>query len=136
MATGRKAGLDRHEGERLLKESQELDLTTIGRKTGKARTVELWFVYEDGVVWFMTGKGRNGPATHWARNLEANPEATLKIGRAVFRVRATKVTDTEARIPLLMEAYRAKYGDATVRQFYGGTPRIPIALRVIWPRAK
>ncbi len=136
MPTLQKAGPDRREGERLLLESKELDLTTTGRKTGRPRTVELWFVYEDGVVWLMTGKDRNGPTSHWARNLQANPEASLKIGRTVFRAKATKVEDTEARLSLLMGAYRAKYGETTVHQFYDGSPRMPIALRITWPRVK
>jgi F420H(2)-dependent quinone reductase len=131
-----KAGPDRKEGERLLKESQEVDLTTIGRKTNKARSVELWFVYDDGVVWLMTGRDRNGPTSHWARNLQVNPEASLKIGRTVFRARLTKVEDAELRLSLLMQAFRAKYGDTTVSQFYGGTPRMPIALRIAWPRER
>jgi len=131
-----KAGVERKEGERLLRESQELDLSTTGRKTNKTRTVELWFVYEDGLVWFMAGKDRNGPTSHWARNLQANPEASLKIGRTVFRAKVAKADDTEARLPALMEAFRAKYGTTTVSQFYGGTPRLPIALRVSWPREK
>ena len=136
MPTALKGGPDRKEGERLLKDSQELDLTTTGRKTGKARTVELWFVYEDGLVWLLAGKDRNGPTSHWARNLLANPDASLKIGRTVFRARATKVDDSEARVLLLLDAYRAKYGDTTVSQFYGGTPRQPFALRITWPRDK
>ncbi len=136
MPTALKGGPDRKEGERLLKDSQELDLTTTGRKTGKARTVELWFVYEDGLVWLLTGKDRNGPTSHWARNLLANPDASLKIGRTVFRARATKVDDSETRVLPLLNAYRAKYGDTTVSQFYGGTPRQPFALRITWPREK
>ena len=136
MPTLQKAGPDRKEGERLLLESKELDLTTTGRKTGRPRTVELWFVYEDGVVWFMTARDRNGPTSHWARNLQANLEASLKIGRTVFRAKATKVEDTEARIAILMGAYRAKYGETTVHQFYDGSPRMPIALRITWSRVK
>ncbi len=136
MPTALKGGPDRKEGERLLKDSQELDLTTTGRKTGKARTVELWFAYEDGLVWLLTGKDRNGPTSHWARNLLANPDASLKIGRTVFRARATKVDDSETRVLPLLNAYRAKYGDTTVSQFYGGTPRQPFALRITWPREK
>ncbi|HEY7677749.1 MAG TPA: nitroreductase/quinone reductase family protein, partial [Candidatus Methylomirabilis sp.] len=74
--------------------------------------------------------------SHWARNLQANPEASLKIGRTVFRAKATKVDDLEARLPVLMDAYRAKYGETTVHQFYDGSPRMPIALRITWPRVK
>jgi hypothetical protein len=35
-----------------------------------------------------------------------------------------------------MDAYRAKYGETTVHQFYDGSPRMPIALRITWPRVK
>lgn len=136
MPIAQKAGVERKEGERLLRESQELDLSTTGRKSNKTRTVELWFVFEDGLVWLMTGKDRNGPTTHWARNLQANPEASLKIGRSVFRARLAKVDDIDTRLPSLMEAFRTKYGNTTVSQFYGGTPRMPIALRIAWSREK
>ena len=136
MPTALKRVLDRKQGEQLLKDSQELSLTTIGRKSRKVRTVELWFVYEEGLVWLLTGKDRNGPTSHWARNLLANPNASVRIGRTLFRARATKVDNSAARVPLLLEAYRAKYGEATVSQFYGGMPRTPMALRITWPRAR
>ena len=136
MPTALKGPTDRKQAEQLLKDSQELSLSTIGRKTGKDRTVELWFVYEEGLVWFLAGKDRNGPTSHWARNLLANPNASLKIGRTVFRARSTKVDDSEARVTFLLEAYRTKYGETTVTQFYGGMPRTPVALRIAWPRGR
>lgn len=136
MPTALKGAPDRELAERLLKESLELDLITTGRKTGKARTVELWFVYEDGLVWFLSEKDGNGPTTHWARNLLVNPEASLKIGRVVYRARSTRLEDSERQVPLLLDAYREKYGHATVSQYYGGRPRMPFALRITWPRSR
>jgi deazaflavin-dependent oxidoreductase (nitroreductase family) len=74
-----------------------LVLTTTGRKTGLPRTTALAYmtVGEDAIVYPSNGGKETPPA--WWLNLQANPEATIQIGRNTRRVRARRATDAEYR---------------------------------------
>ena len=66
-------------------------LTTTGRRSGEPRTVPL-YAWDDGdrlVVVGSLGGAASDPA--WARNLRAEPRATVKKGREVRECRATEV---------------------------------------------
>lgn len=56
------------------------DITTIGRKTGLPRRIEIYFHAFDGEH-FLTG--RPGRKRDWQANIEANPEFTLHLKRGV-----------------------------------------------------
>lgn len=64
-------------------------LTVRGRKSGKERTVTIWYAVGDGKV-FLTGSGK-GP--QWLRNAKANPDVVVKIGRQRLRGRARVARD-------------------------------------------
>ncbi len=89
--TGAHAALYRLTDGRLgdrIRRSPVLLLTTTGRKSGKERTVPLLYLTDgdDLVVVGSYGGGAQHPA--WWRNLQANPEATVQVGRRTLRVRA------------------------------------------------
>lgn len=56
-----------------------LKLTTVGRKTGQPRTVELIY-FRDGDAYALTASNR-GKASNpgWFYNLQANPEVTIEM---------------------------------------------------------
>ena len=58
-----------------------LEITTIGRKSGKPRTTPIWFVYDQGYLYIQSGKDGK---THWYRNLQKNPQMQLRIGQLVL----------------------------------------------------
>jgi len=72
-----------------------LRLTTTGRRSGEPRSVILGY-YEDGanlVSMAMNGWGAAEPA--WWLNLQANPSATVQIGRLRIPVRAREAEGAE-----------------------------------------
>jgi len=77
----------------------QLTLTTIGRKSGKERTVQLGY-HPDGddvLVVASNFGGTNHPA--WSHNLDANPQCTIRIGPEDKKVTAMRLADSEkARI--------------------------------------
>jgi deazaflavin-dependent oxidoreductase (nitroreductase family) len=75
----------------------QLLLTTTGRKSGQPRTVTLLYgSWDDEIVLVGSNFGQaHHPA--WALNLEANPDAVVKIGPQSRRVRARLVTDEAER---------------------------------------
>ncbi|MGZ0146007.1 nitroreductase/quinone reductase family protein [Kribbella sp. WER1] len=80
------------------------DITTLGRRTGRPRRIEIFFYRAAGRTYLCSGAG--GAATDWHANLRANPTFTfhLKNGiRADLPARATPVTDLAERQAVLAE---------------------------------
>ena len=76
----------------------QLTLTTIGRKSGKERTVQLGYT-EDGADVLIVASNFGG-TTHpaWSYNLDANPSAKMRFGADSKEVVATRLTDSEKAI--------------------------------------
>jgi deazaflavin-dependent oxidoreductase (nitroreductase family) len=74
------------------------DLTTIGRKTGARRTVQLRFVYYQGSFYASSSKVEG---KHWCQNMLQNPAVELNAGGERFSCRATQVTDGQLRRHIL-----------------------------------
>ena len=52
-------------------------LTTIGRRTGKAHTIEIWFGLRDGRVYVLSG---GGDRADWMQNLMKTSRVRVRIG--------------------------------------------------------
>ena len=68
-------------------------LTTIGRKTGRPRVTPL--VYEQRDDTFIVASAR-GPSADWLRNVLANPNVRVRVGRHQFEAFAEITTDPES----------------------------------------
>lgn len=93
-----------------------VELTTTGRRSGRAHRIEIWYVVLDGVVHLV---GSPGPRD-WLANLRVRPAATVHVRRPTaydVDVRAAEVTDPAARRALVPRIwavqpwYRIKDGD-------------------------
>jgi deazaflavin-dependent oxidoreductase (nitroreductase family) len=76
----------------------QLTLTTVGRKSGKERTVQLGY-HEDGddvLIVASNFGGTNHPA--WSYNLDANPNCKIRLGPHEKNVTATRITDSEKAV--------------------------------------
>jgi deazaflavin-dependent oxidoreductase (nitroreductase family) len=58
-------------------DTQFLYLTTTGRKTGRPREIEIWFVEGDGRFYILA---EHGYKAHWVQNILANPRVHVRIG--------------------------------------------------------
>ncbi|HLE58122.1 MAG TPA: nitroreductase/quinone reductase family protein [Candidatus Limnocylindria bacterium] len=70
-------------------------VTTLGRHTGRPRTVALW-AYPDGDALVLVGSyggARRAPA--WVHNLRARPEALVQVRRSVQRMTAREAAGEE-----------------------------------------
>ena len=76
----------------------QLTLSTIGRKSGKERTVQLGYTADgdDVLIVASNSGGENHPA--WSHNLDANPSAKIRLGAEDKNVTATRLTDSEKAI--------------------------------------
>lgn len=86
------------------------DITTIGRKTGQPRRIEIYFHHFDG-AFYLTG--RPGLKRDWQANIEANPEFTLHLKRRVtadLPVIGEPEPDREERSRILFRALTESWG--------------------------
>ncbi|MFK7897405.1 MAG: nitroreductase/quinone reductase family protein [Myxococcota bacterium] len=75
-------------------------LTTVGRKTGKPRTVVLpHFRALPGTIAVVGSRGGMPTDPHWARNLKANPQATIWYERRAIEV-DVEIAEGPDRAPL------------------------------------
>ena len=74
------------------------DLTTIGRKTGKPRTVELRFLYLNGNFYATSSKVEG---KHWCLNLLENPRVEIRAGGEKLCCTAEQVSDEALRQRIL-----------------------------------
>jgi deazaflavin-dependent oxidoreductase (nitroreductase family) len=76
----------------------QLTLITTGRKSGKERTVQLGYAEDGNDVLVVASNlgGTNHPA--WSYNLDANPDAKIRLGPEKKEVVASRLTDSEKAI--------------------------------------
>jgi deazaflavin-dependent oxidoreductase (nitroreductase family) len=87
-----------------------VDITTIGRKSGLPRRIEIYFHQFDG-NFYLTG--RPGFKRDWVANIVANPEFTLHLKHGVkadIQVRGEPEPDPEERGRILYRALTESWG--------------------------
>jgi deazaflavin-dependent oxidoreductase (nitroreductase family) len=94
--------------ESLAKKEQFAYLTTIGRKSGKAHTVELWFAYADGRIYLS----HEGDYTDWMRNIVENRLARVRIGTLNLETEAAIVKEGSSREAGKRSLHEKYYGPA------------------------
>ena len=65
-------------------------VTTVGRRTGKPHTIEIWFAARNATLYILAG---NGERADFVQNLVADPSAVVKIGEHAYRGVGRIVTD-------------------------------------------
>jgi deazaflavin-dependent oxidoreductase (nitroreductase family) len=106
------------------------DITTIGRRSGLPRRIEIYFHCFDG-EYFLTG--RPGRKRDWERNIEAHPEFVLHLKRGVtadVEVVGEPEPDREVRARILRRALVESWGsppdrvDARLHEWVDDAPFI------------
>lgn len=99
---------------RALRSRDEITITTVGRRTGRAIALPVWFVLERGRVWLLPTRGTRN---QWFRNLLANPTLVVRAGRyrRTFTARPLKNKAAARRVAA---RFRAKYGRDQVAEYY------------------
>jgi deazaflavin-dependent oxidoreductase (nitroreductase family) len=83
-----------------LSRDRTIDITTVGRRSGRPRRTEIWFHNIDGAIYISGLPGRRG----WYANLLAHPEFTFHLKetvRADLPARARPLTDRQERDAVL-----------------------------------
>src|SRR5271157_1761879 len=100
-----------------LKKEQFAYLTTIGRKSGKPHTVELWFALADGEIYLS----HEGATTDWMRNLASNGRVSIRVGGANLEADAEIPEEgiaIKAGQRVLYEKYYGPASEATIDDWF------------------
>ncbi len=133
-----------------LRSSEEIELVTTGRRTGRPHAVTLWSAYEEGTLWMRTDRGSD-----WYRNLLADPRCRVRFeGREVegrYEPAAQDElsadddqglrsadddqgllsADDQEGLRHLIGLWRKKYGNEWVGDWYVERGRIPVRVRIV-----
>ncbi len=96
----------------VLEEFPYLNLTTKGRRTGLSRSVELWFAFEDGKLFFLAHEDSS-----WWKNLGKTPRVEVEVREILFEGRGSLAQENLEHV---FNLFRRKYGDDQVNRWYGG----------------
>jgi deazaflavin-dependent oxidoreductase (nitroreductase family) len=100
-----------------LKDRSTLQVTTIGRKTGKRHTVTTWFLVEGDTVYLVTLRLKRD----WPRNLIKNGQVELRINGEVFKGRAKQITNAKG-LEHVKALLNEKYWAAWLGSWFGMGP--------------
>ena len=105
-------------------------LTTKGRKSGKRRTIEIWFAAGDKprTLYLLSG-GRD--SSDWVKNIRRDPRVTLKLGDERFsgRARILDKGEEDARARRLLAAKYEGWSDGRALSGWARTS-LPVAIEL------
>ena len=94
--------------------SQEVNISVVGRKSGRKISIPVWFVWEDGKLYLLPVYGSD---TQWYKNVLKNPSMRIDVGGAEAEVKVAALTDG-AQVSFVIEKFRGKYGPGDVKKYY------------------
>jgi deazaflavin-dependent oxidoreductase (nitroreductase family) len=112
-----------------LQHSQIIDLTTIGRRSGQPRKIEIFLHVDDGVL-FITGIPQADRTRDWIHNIAADQHVVVHLKQSlVADVPATArvVTDPAERRPLI-EAAARRWDRTDVDEMVAHSPLIVLTV--------
>jgi len=101
-----------------VRDQRNVQLTTIGRRSGKPHTVPVWFVVDGDRIYLST----LDPSRDWVRNTKKNPEVRFDFGGTVLAGQLRTVTDP-ALDTKIRQALRDKYWVAWAAGLVGKGPK-------------
>jgi deazaflavin-dependent oxidoreductase (nitroreductase family) len=104
-----------------------IDITTIGRKTGQPRRLEIWFYYVDGVPYLSGSPGKRD----WYANLLANPNFTFHFKESIkldIPATAYPIEDEAERRTIMAKIIKIYDGGSSLEAWVAGSPLMRIVL--------
>ena len=93
---------------------REIQITVTGRKSGRAISNPVWFVWEDDKLHLLPVAGSD---TQWYKNVLKQPKFRIDLRGAAADVQAVPITN-KAQVSSVVDKFRAKYGPADVKKYY------------------
>ena len=112
-----------------LNQSQVIDLTTTGRRTGQPRRIEIFLHHDDGRL-YITGMPRADRTRDWIHNIAADPHVVVHLKESVVAdvpATARVVTDLDERRPFI-EAAAKRWRRTDVPEMLQHSPLIVLSV--------
>jgi deazaflavin-dependent oxidoreductase (nitroreductase family) len=112
-----------------LNQSQVIDLTTTGRRTGQPRRIEIFLHHDDGRL-YITGMPRADRTRDWIHNVAADPHVVVHLKQSVVAdvpATARVVTDLDERRPFI-EAAAKRWRRTDVPEMLEHSPLIVLSV--------
>jgi hypothetical protein len=109
--------------EEALQTTDQIELVTTGRHSGRQSSRPVWFVREGGKLYLLPLTGSD---TQWYRNVLETPAISLTAGATEYHTQAEPLT-SPAEVEQVVEAFRAKYGARNVESYF---PKHDVAVEV------
>jgi deazaflavin-dependent oxidoreductase (nitroreductase family) len=93
---------------------RQIKISVIGRKSGQAILIPVWFVLECQKLYLVPVQGSD---TQWYKNVLKNPSIRIDARGVGTTFRAVPVTDAKA-VKSVIEKFREKYGAKDVKKYY------------------
>ena len=93
---------------------RQLTITVTGRKSGRAVSIPVWFVFQSGKLCLLPVKGSD---TQWYKNVLENPAMQIDLRGVKTDVSVLSLTDAQ-QVSHIIEKFREKYGAGDVKKYY------------------
>ena len=97
-----------------LSRSREINISVIGRKSGRTISNPVWFVLDEDKLYLLPVQGSN---TQWYKNLLKNPSIWIEAGGTKAEFKTIPISDA-TRVSSVVEKFRGKYGASDVKKYY------------------
>jgi deazaflavin-dependent oxidoreductase (nitroreductase family) len=81
-------------------------LTTTGRRSGRAHTIEIWFAVRSGRIYLLSG---GGGSADWVRNIRKSPAVKVRIGTRSAEAKARMIRPGTPEDAVARELLDGKY---------------------------
>ncbi len=109
-----------------LNSTRELDITVIGRKSGRKISTPVWFINEGDTLYLLPVKGSD---SQWYKNVVSTSTIDLAARGSKLTVKPKRITDSN-KVKEIVSKFRDKYGAADVKKYYS---KFDIALEISMP---
>ena len=97
-----------------LARSREINISVIGRKSGRTISNPVWFVLDGDKLYLLPVQGSD---TQWYKNVLKNPSIQIDARGTEAELRAQPITESKT-MKSVIEKFREKYGASDVRKYY------------------
>ncbi len=118
--------MDSSESQRALDASDELQITFIGRKSGREFSTPVWFVREGKTLFLLPVSGSH---SKWYKNVLKSKRMKISSGKLKLDLTVKPIADT-TKVSSVADKFRKKYGAADVKKYYS---RFDPALEIMLP---
>jgi len=97
-----------------LSRSREINISVIGRKSGRTISNPVWFVLDGDDLYLLPVQGSD---TQWYKNVLKNPSIGIEASGTEAKFKGIPITDA-SRVSSVVEKFRDKYGARDVKKYY------------------